>query len=66
MKTLVLVMLCVVLGGCASTPRGTETADGYCAQYDCEKMQRVSKDARRNGHIVLWVTPPLKEKSQRS
>ena len=64
MRITSLAVLLVMLSGCASTPPSTPVANGYCDTYDCAKMQRISKDARRNGHIVYWVTPPLKEKTQ--
>lgn len=66
MRMSLMVILCGILAGCVSSPSSVAPVNAYCVQYDCEKMQRVSKDARRNGHIVFWVTPPLKEKSQRS
>lgn len=62
MKTMVLVMLSLCCIGCASAPSSRFVANGYCDVYDCAKMERVSKQARRDGNAVFWVTPPLKEK----
>ncbi|MBI2383885.1 MAG: hypothetical protein HYV18_07435 [Gammaproteobacteria bacterium] len=62
MKKTLLLMLAVallILPGCASTGASSTVAesDAYCAKVDCAKMHQVSRDARRNGHVVIWVNP---------
>lgn len=63
---MVLVLL-LFLAGCATTAEQGEAggqARAYTSDIDYERMDRITRAARREGTRVIWINPPEKSEDE--